>query len=205
MHPEKDYSFENYRKIKLSRHKAMLTLISILYVITQTITVANQTYDQYGYHLDYIVVGFGLATGVGITMYALKYRLDYMFYKTFFVRSYKLRIFYAHNQIVGPLLVYLTVYLMGLFGIALMLIGSRAGHDYRNFKNDVLVLNRNFEQINQLINELLTNQKVRPDVDADALGLIKYNISMYNMYEIALFEEQAKMISYEQLIEKIKE
>lgn len=203
MHSEKDYSFANYRKIKLAHHNPMLIIITFIYIVIQTLTIANQTYGEYGYRTEYIIVGFLMALIGALIMYGFRYRIDYVFYKMFFTRSHKMRLFYAHNQLVGPLLVYLTMYLMGIFGVVLCLFLSRPGKDYFNFKNDVLVLNRNFGEINMMISDLMANPEAIND--ADAVGFIKYNISMFNMYEIALFGDQAKTISFEQLVENIKE
>lgn len=203
MHKEVEYSFSNYQKIKFNRHNSMLAIISLLYVVIQTMTVARLTRGEYGYNQQYIVIALVFSLATALLMYVLRYRLDYAYYKMFFCRSRKMRVFYTHNQIVGPLLVYLTVYGLGVVGLIGLLVLAKPGHDYRNFKSDVLVLNRNFAEISVMVNDLLHNPEI--ENKEELIGFIKYNISMFNMYEIALFDNQAKTISYEQLVENIEE
>lgn len=202
MHGEAEYSFSNYRKIKLSRHRRMFVVISVLYVVMQTLTVIKIMSNEYGLNLPIAIASFGVAITVGGLMYLLRYQLDYAFYKLFFSRSQNGRFIYTHSQLLGPLLVYLTVYGLGIIGIGILVLLARPGTDYQKFKSDVLVLNQKFVEINTMISDLVSNPE--QDNSEEVLGFIKYNINMFNVYEIALFDNQAKIISYEQLLENIK-
>lgn len=202
MHTEKDYSFTNYRKIKFSRHNFMLKFISILYVVMQTITVGKMTSNEYGYVAIYLIVGFAFATIVGIAVYMLRYQLDYAIYKMLFSRTQNRRYYYTHSTLTGSLFIYLIVFGLGVVGILFLLLCSRPGQDYREFKEAVLTLNQNYQEINMLINEILSDNG---SLDyEETIGFIKYRINMYNLYEMALFDEQATMIEYEQLVANIR-
>lgn len=198
MHTESQYSFSNYLKIKFNRHATMHKFISVLYVVLQTITVGRLTSDEYGISYEKTLVGFVIAIVIGTIMYILRYQLDYTFYKLFFSKTQKRRFVYTHSTLIGPLTVYLMVFGLGIVGIVILGIFSRPGKDYFDFKNDVLILNRNFGELNLLISEVLAN----PEMEnyQETIGYIKYQINMYNLYEIALFDNQAQLISYDQLV-----
>lgn len=201
MHTESQYSFSNYLRIRFNHHEFMHKFISILYVIIQTITISRLTSDEYGINYQKTLVGLAIAVVIGVVMYVLRYQLDYAIYKLFFAKTQNRRFIYTHSTLIGPLTVYLIVYGLGIVGITILGVLSRPGKDYQNFKNDVLILNHNFGELNMLLSEVLANPQM--DNYQEIIDYIKYQINMYNLYEIALFDNQAQLISYEQLVADI--
>lgn len=202
IHKSHEYSPNAYRKIKLGRHRYMLILIIFLYslatlytqVINNQLTL-KENINDIGWITSYLLV-------LSFVVFLCRYRIDYTIYKLFFLRSPKLRVFYAHNLIVGPIILFLILYLFGVSGLLILLLMSRVGTDYSSFRNDVNILNHNYSQIEQMVYEIVH----APNIESyeEDLGYIKYNISMFNLYELALFEERAKTIELEQLINAAK-
>lgn len=179
----------------------MLLLVIVLYALGTLYTqIVNNNLTMADNARDIELMGLYLA-GMSVVIFICRFRIDYTLYKIFFMYTHKTRLFYTHNQIVGPLIIFLILYFLGISGLLMLLLFSRAGKDYESFRKDVGVLNHNYSQIEQMVYEFI-NVSSNENFEDD-LGYIKYNINMFNIYEIALFEDYAKTIEYEEVVKSL--
>ncbi len=200
MHKANEYTYNKYLRIKFRRHNFILTLTVFVLYIMQLVTLLNYN-DISLSNLPIEVLQIAIMmVFVCIAYYIYRFRFDYVFYKYIFAKHSKLRLIYNNNLIIGPLLVYLTIYFFGVFGMIILWSLSLPGKDYFNFRSDVEALNHNYYMLQKMVEELVANPQVE-EYD-ETVGYIKYNISMYNLYEIALFENEAVSIEFDQLIKE---
>lgn len=197
MHQEHEYQFKKYLYIKLWRHGFILGLTTVLYFLTQVI-VTREYASQIGASGSGLVITTIVSAAlVSLIYWVNRYRFDYVLYKYLFSKNKNMRLLYTHNQLIGPLAIYLIVVFTGVIGMGMLILLSRPSKDYYLFKKDVEILNTNYNKLIELIGYLNNGEF---DDYAEMVGVIKYNISMYNMYEIALFDCFASTIEYDQLL-----